>query len=297
MNKKLLSHLALFAVAVIYAANFTIAKTVMADGFIGPNAFILCRILFAFALFWVYHRLFIKEKIEKKDKMPLFWCGVFGVAINQLCFFKGLSMTSPIHASLIMTTTPILVLIIESVFTGLKLTAMKILGVALACLGALFIIISGKTIAFNQDAMLGDIFIFINAVSYGIYLVKVRPFIGKYHPMTINKINFMYGLIVVIPFGFPGLVQVNWLDFTPNAWAAFVYVLIFTTFLAYYFNAWAMLKVKSSVVGVYIYFQPLLTTIIALMVGSDSLDFVTIFSGLSILFGVFLVSFSKNTLK
>ena len=145
--------------------------------------------------------------------------------------------------------------------------------------------------------MLGDIFIFINAVSYGIYLAKVKPFIGKYHPMTINKVNFMYGLIVVIPFGFPGLVQVKWLDFTPNAWAAFVYVLIFTTFLAYYFNAWAMLKVKSSVVGVYIYFQPLLTTIIALMVGSDSLDFVTIFSGLSILFGVFLVSFSKNTLK
>ena len=160
--------------------------------------------------------------------------------------------------------------------------------------GALIIILSGKEISFDKNAALGDLFVFVNAVSYSIYLVKVKPFIGKYHPITINRMSFFYGLLLVMPFGLVGLGEVQWQAFDLRIWSAFFYVLIFTTFFTYYFNAWAMLIVDSSVVGVYIYLQPLLTTIIALLFGSDKLNINILFSAGAIFFGVYLVSFEKK---
>lgn len=269
----------------------------MGGGYIGPSAFIVCRVALALLLFVSYHHFFIKEKIVGKDHWPLFWCAVFGVATNQLFFFLGLSMTSPIHAALIMTTTPIIVLLVEAVLKGVKITPSKITGILIAFCGALVIILSGKKISFDKNAVWGDLFVFANAVSYSIYLVKVKPFIGRYHPITINRITFLYGLLLVLPFGFSGLAAVNWQAFNFKIWSSFLYVLIFTTFFTYYFNAWAMLIVNSSVVGVYIYLQPLLTTIIALVFGSDQLDRTLVFSAAAIFFGVYLVSFTKNTQK
>ena len=283
----------MFSVALIYAANFSIAKYVLGGGFIEPSAFIVCRVLVALFLFYLYHRILIKEKISKEDKKSLFWCGVFGVAINQLFFFKGLKYTTPVHAALIMTTTPIIVLIVENLLTKIKMTINKIIGILIAFAGAVMIILHGKEIGFENKQLIGDLFIFINAVSYSIYLVKIKPFTGKYNPITINRYTFFIGAFCVIPFGIGDLVQTNWLQFTPEAWWAFAYVLIFTTFLAYYFNSWAMVIVNPSLVGVYIYLQPLLTSLIALMLGTDSLDLHIILSGICIFIGVFLVSYQK----
>lgn len=294
LEKNTLAHLALFAVALIYAANFSIAKIVLGGAYIGPSAFIVCRVSAALFLFVVYHAIFVKEKISKEDIKPLFWCAVFGVATNQLFFFLGLALTTPIHAALIMTTTPIVVLLVEAFMKGVKITSTKIIGILLAFGGAIFIILSGKELTFNQQTTLGDLFVFANAVSYSVYLVKIKPFIGKYHPITINRITFMFGLLMVLPFGLVGLQNVSWHTYDIKIWSGFLYVLIFTTFFTYYFNAWAMLIVNPSVVGVYIYLQPLLTAVIALLAGSDQLEWNVVFAAVFIFFGVFLVSYKKK---
>ncbi|HMG15694.1 MAG TPA: DMT family transporter, partial [Saprospiraceae bacterium] len=230
MKQTLLAHLALFFVALIYAANFSIAKYVMTGGYLGPSGFILCRVLSALILFVLYHRIFIRQEVEAKDKRALFWCAVFGVASNQLLFFIGLNHTSPIHAALIMTTTPITVVIVESLLRKSKVGFRKISGISIAFTGAIMIIISGKDIGFSDKQIFGDLLVFGNAVSYSIYLVKIKPFILKYHPITINRITFVYGALLVLPFGFQEAITAKWADFTPGIWWAFVYVLFFTTF-------------------------------------------------------------------
>lgn len=283
----------MFFVALIYAANFSIAKYVMVGGYIEPSAFIICRVIAALILFFLYHRLLLKEKILKEDRRALFWCGMFGVAINQLMFFKGLKYTTPVHAALIMTTTPIIVLIVENIISKTRITPYKLAGILVAFFGAVMIILHGKKIEFDNRQLIGDLFVFINAVSYSIYLVKIKPFTIKYHPITINRLTFFYGALLVIPFGITDLVHTDWISFTNQTWWAFGYVLLFTTFFAYYFNSWAMVIVNPSLVGVYIYLQPLLTSIIALILGTDSLDLHIILSGICIFLGVFLVSYQK----
>ncbi|GAB1397478.1 DMT family transporter [Saprospiraceae bacterium] len=287
----------MFSVAFIYAANFSIAKIVMGGGYVPPSTFILCRITSALVLFTVYHYLFVKEKIQPDDKKPMIWLAFFGVAANQLLFFMGLALTTPIHAALIMTITPISVVIVESVLRESPLTFNKVFGVLIAFTGAIFIILSGSDISFDGQTMLGDFFVFANAVFYSIYLVKVKPLVRKYHPITINRVTFLYGFFMVLPFGFPNITGIQWGAFDTRIWLSFLYVLIFTTFFAYYLNSWAMLIVKPSVVGVYIYLQPLLTIIIAIIIGTDKPDINIILAGLLIFTGVFLTSYTKNIKK
>ena len=121
MNNKLIAHLCLFGANLIYAINYTVAKNVMPD-FIQPLGFIFLRVSGALLLFWITFRLFFYQKIERKDILKLVLCGLFGVAINQMLFFKGLNLTTPINASVIMVTNPILVLIVGAILISEKIT-------------------------------------------------------------------------------------------------------------------------------------------------------------------------------
>lgn len=289
MNSTLKAHLALLTVALIYGANFVIAKEVMNGGYIEPLGFILMRAGSATILFWIFHQLFIKEKVERKDFPLLMLCGLLGVAINQMFFFSGLKLTQPINAALIMTTSPIIVMMAAPFISGERITSRKLLGMAIGAIGAIFLISYGKSVQFNKAGLLGDLFIFINATSYSLYLVIVKKLMPKYHPITIVKWVFTFGLIIIIPFGFQQAMAVNWSTFSINIWLAFFYVLLFTTFFAYLLNATALKVVDSSAAAIYIYLQPLIATVIALALSKDELNTAKVISGLLIYLGVYLV--------
>ncbi len=217
-------------------------------------------------------------------------CSIFGIAVNQLYFFSGLSLTSPINASLIMTTTPLLVLLASAVLLGEKITPLKIIGILIGALGAGVLITSGKSIELGEQAWLGNLLVFINASSYGVYLVLVKPLMIKYHPFTVIRWVFLFGIIWLTPFGASEIMQTEWSSFNVNVWLAVGYVLIFTTFFAYLFNAFALSKVNPSVVSIYIYLQPLLTSLIAILAVKDQLSPVKILAGILIFIGVYMVS-------
>ncbi len=290
MPKPLVAHFLLFLVALIYGGNFSIAKIVMDDDHLEPLAFIVLRVISAALLFWIFHLIFVKERVHRRDLSRMLLCAIFGVAINQTFFFSGLKMTSPINASLIMTTTPILVLIASSLLSGERVTAQKIAGIITGAAGAILLIAFGKTFSFGQSSWKGDLLIFINASSYGVYLVLVKDLMNKYHPITVIKWVFTFGFLMVLPFGAPGLLKTDWNTFTPVIWGAIAYVLVATTFLAYLFNAVALKSVNPSIVSIYIYLQPLTATIIALLLDKDYLSTEKIVAGLLIFLGVFLVS-------
>ena len=289
MNKIVLAHLSLLVANLIYAINYTLAKDVMPD-YIKPSGFILLRVIGALFLFALSYFLFIKEKIEKKDIIRFAICGLFGVAINQLLFFEGLNLTTPINAAIIMTSNPILVIIMSLLILKEKITLRKGLGIILGIVGASSLILNGGGINLSSDAQIGNLFIFINATSYGLYLVLVKPLMKKYKPITVMFYVFAFGLLLVFPFGIANLYQVNWNDIPTNIYWEISFVVVCTTFIAYLFNSSALKELSPTTVSIYIYLQPILATLFAILRESDSLDEQKIISTTIIFLGVYLVS-------
>lgn len=282
-------HGAILTVALIYGANYSIMKTVTPE-FILPTGLVIIRVFSATLLFWL---ITPKEKIEsKKDYLTLALCGVFGIALNQIFFIKGLALTIPINASVIMTSTPIMVLIASSIILKERITSLKLLGIALGFTGA-FLLLTGGGIHFGGDTFWGDIMILINALSYGMYLVIVKPMLVKYKPLTVVKWIFTFGCFYVLPFGFVEFTSIDWAIIPQQQFYALGYIIVFTTFLTYLLNGWALKYISPSVVGYYIYLQPIIATTIAIIFRGDALTFNTVLFSSLIFIGVFLVSWKK----
>ena len=289
MKIKILPHIALFAVNLIYALNYSIAKDVMPD-YIGPSGFILLRVIGGSFLFFLTYIFFIKEKVNSSDIVRLIFCGLFGVAINQLFFFEGLNLTTPINAAIIMTVSPILVIVFSAIIIKEKITIRKIFGIFLGLIGAATLILKSGAISLDNDYFIGNFLVFVNATSYSIYLVIVKGLMTKYNPITVMFYVFSFGLIFVFPFGISELSNVSLEIFTLEIFLKVGFVVICTTFLAYLFNAFALKSLNPSVVSIYIYLQPVLATVIAIILKSDSLDLIKIISSVFIFSAVFLVS-------
>jgi len=244
----------------------------------------------AIFLFWTLSFFYENEKIEKKDFFRLALCGVFGVALNQLMFLKGLDYTNPIDASIIMTINPILVLIMASILINEKITFLKILGIIIGAAGAIILILYSGEISFSSHTFLGNIMMLINASSYAVYLVMVKPLMKKYKPITVIKWVFLFGSFIIIPVGFSEFNQIVWSEIPINIYLSILYLIIFTTFFAYLLNIYSLKNLNSSTVSIYIYSQPVLAAIVAIVLGKDSLSFIKVLSTILVFIGVFLVS-------
>lgn len=294
-NNILKAHLALLGANLIYGANYIIAKGIMPNK-IGPSAFIILRVLGAGILFWAI-QYFIKEKINRKDYLLLFFCGLFGVAANQLLFFHGLSLTSPIDASIIMTVVPVLVLLASAFYLKEKITTSKILGIIIGAIGAILLITYGNTNN-STSSMLGNLFILLNATSYAIYLVMVKPLMKKYKPLTVITYVFSFGFLFVFPVGIIDLLNTNFSAFTTNTYLVIAFVIIGTTFLTYLFNIYALSKVPPSVNGSYIYLQPVISFIMVSVYAyafnnskyANDINWIKIVSCILVVIGVYLIS-------
>jgi drug/metabolite transporter (DMT)-like permease len=289
LNKTILAHLALLSVNLIYAVNYSFAKDVMPD-YIMPSGFILLRVIGALLLFSLSYLLFIKERIERKDVFRLAICGVFGVAINQLLFFEGLNLTTPINAAIVMTINPILVILLSFLIIKEVITFRKSLGILLGLVGASILILTAGGVDLSSNHQTGNLFVFINASSYALYLVIVKPMIEKYHPITVMFYVFGFGLLYVLPFGFTNLGDVDWSIIPNTVYLEIAFVVVFTTFIAYLLNSVALKELSPTTVSIYIYLQPILATLFAIFWGVDSLDNQKIIAAILIFFGVYLVS-------
>lgn len=298
MSKKsgiILAHVLLFLVNTFYGANYVIAKGIMPK-YIGPNAFILIRVLGAGILFWLLY-IFVREKIDKKDLPRLMLAGLFGVSLNQLLFFNGLMLTSPVNSSIIMTSTPILVFCLSMIFLNEKLTWFKAGGIVLGSVGALLLIFLGRKGDIHSSP-LGDMFIFFNAMSYGMYLVVVKPLMQKYKPMTVITWAFTFGcaFVMMYPPTWTQLTEFVQIDVPIEIWFRIGFVVLFVTFFAYLFSVIALKHVSPTVTSSYIYFQPLLAALFVVLffyLGFEdyrgSLTWTKAACGLLIFAGVYLI--------
>lgn len=293
MNSKKLAFLLAFTAAVIYGLSFTIAKEVM-PLYVKPFGFILLRIIGGTILFWLVGFFIKNEKIILGDYPRIFLASIFGTALNMLTFFKGLSMTTPISASVIMVTTPIIVLSFSAFFLKEKATKRKLSGIFIGMFGAILLIVYGNEIGISSNTILGNILVFINAISYALYLILIKNLTQRYHPLTLAKWLYLFGLLIVTPFGIEEFNQINWGSIPFTGLLRISYVVVFTTFLAYMFNLFAIKKLKPTTISIFIYLQPVLATTYALIVGSDVLNEVKIIATILIFTGVYLVSYKPN---
>ena len=292
MSKRAWALVAATLVSIIYGVTFTIAKDVM-PRYVEPFGFIVLRVGGSVILFWLLSFFGPKEKIARTDFPRIAAAALFGVAFNMLTFFKGLSYTSPIMGAVLMVTTPMIVLVLSALLMKERMKTSKILGIVLGLIGTVTLILYGKSVVNASNATLGNLLVFVNAVSYGFYLIIVKKLMDKYNAFTFVKWIYTFGFLMVLPFGWSEFQAIAWPTLGIDILWKIGFVVVFSTFLTYLLNLVSMRELKPTTVAVFIYLQPLFATIFAVSLGKDDVNLIKILSAGLIFAGVYLVTRKK----
>jgi drug/metabolite transporter (DMT)-like permease len=240
-------------------------------------------------LFWIVWSLGkTKAGIKKKHLFRFFLCGLTGVAINQMFFIKGLTITSTIHASLLMLCTPLLITLFAFWILKEKVTAFKIAGLA-AGIGGAVLLISSKE-ATGTASLTGDLFIILNAIAYTLYFILVKPLMNEYPPLHVIRWVFTFGFMMILPFGWTQFSATEWSSFELTHLLSLAAIVLCGTFLAYLFNVYGLQKLGAGITGSYIYTQPVFAAVIAILFLGEKFTIEKMIAGILIFAGVFLVS-------
>ena len=290
MNKRTLAILAALGATTIYGLNHTIAKGVM-PLYIKPFGFIMLRVIGACIMFWAVSIIGPKEKVERSDWGRFLLCALFGMVINMLAFFKGLDLSTPINSAVLITTTPIIVVVLSVFLIQEKVKLSRGIGIASGLIGALILVLYGQEIrADAPNIPLGNTLFLVNATSFALYLILAKKLVEKYHVFTLMKWLFLLGIIINAPVALPEFLEVDWPNLPFEAIWKMVFVVIGTTFCAYLFNVYALTQLKASTVSSFIYLQPVIAIFFAVLTGKDFLSPIKIGAAFLVLLGVYLVS-------
>jgi drug/metabolite transporter (DMT)-like permease len=291
INKNTAAHIALLFTNLFFAINLSAAKHLTSLQLAKPFGLNVVRVGVSVVLFWLLYVLKpVTVKIEKQDRMRLVWCALTGIAINQLLFLKGLSLTYPIHASLLMLTTPILIVFIAAWVLKEGIGWFKVAGLALGIGGAAVLILARTNGAEGNNVIWGDLLILTNAISYTIYFILVKPLMLKYNAVVIIRWVFTIGLVMVLPFGWVEFTEIPWAHFNNVDFLCMALVVISGTFLAYLFNVYGIKILGAAAAGAYIYTQPFFATLIAMLFLKEELELYKMIAAVLIFTGVYLAN-------
>jgi drug/metabolite transporter (DMT)-like permease len=256
---------------------------------VGPYGLNIIRVGVSLFLFWFLWTLGKTKAGIRKEHLPRFlWCGLTGIAVNQMLFVKGLTMTSTIHASLLMLCTPLLITLFAFWILREKMTITKATGLALGISGALLLITSNEKS--GTASLTGDVLIILNAIAYTIYFILVKPLMAAYSPLHVMRWVFTFGFIMILPFGWIQFAAVEWQLFEWSPIASLAFIVVCGTFLAYSFNLFGIRHLGAGITGSYIYTQPIFVAIVATLFLHEQFTWEKIMAGVLIFSGVFLVS-------
>jgi drug/metabolite transporter (DMT)-like permease len=284
---------AAFLANLIYGLNYVIAKGIM-PVYLQPRSIILLRVSGAALVFSILYFSRNNQQVKPAHMLRLAVAALFGVALNQIMFFEGLNLTSPINASIIMVGVPIIVLLLSSLFLNERLNMINISGVVAGFSGAAYLIYMSGNHGNNSSSLVGNLLILGNATSYSIYLVLVKPLFRYYEPLTIVSWVFLFGALYVLPVTLPIALKENWGDIPLNIWMSIAYVIVFTTIIAYFLNNFSLSHLSPAANSAFIYTQPLFASLVALFIGIDHLKPMHLLAALLIFAGVYLVSRRKT---
>ncbi|GAB4093593.1 DMT family transporter [Flaviaesturariibacter terrae] len=294
MRARSLAHLAVLATNLFFAANFSFVKMI-APRLVQPFGLNVFRVGGSLLLFWTLWG-FSKSgtKLQRADLGRVIACGVTGVAINQMLFIRGLTLTTSIHAALLMLTTPLLITVFALWVLREPLRPLQVPGLALGIAGAAWLISGGARSSTATNPLLGDLLILVNAIFYSIYFILVKPLMARYKPLEVVRWVFTVGFLCMLPFGWREVLQTPFAQFSAADYATLVAIIVTGTFLAYCFNAYGIRHLGASTTGAYIYTQPVFAVLIATLIVGEAFSWSKAFAALMIFAGVFLVTWKRE---
>jgi drug/metabolite transporter (DMT)-like permease len=279
-----------------FGVNFSLVKIVTGavagyDTILGPYALNVFRVGISTLLFWI---LYIfnknKEKIKKEHLWRFALCAICGVILNQTLFIGGLVLTSTIHAAILILGTPVFITLIAWLFLKERVTITKIAGFVLALSAAIFLALQKENANVGSNIFLGDVLVLLNAIAYAIYFVLVKPLMAVYRPLTVIRMVFTMALPIMVIIGFTQLQQINFSQWQPASILALAGIVLGATFLSYLCNAIALQTIGAARTGSFIYTQPVIATIIAIVFLNDFLSWQKVVAALFIICGVVLIN-------
>lgn len=261
---------------------------------LSPYTLTFFRLAGGMLLFWIASVFVKKEHVPAKDILLLFFASLFGLTLNQLPYFIGLSMTSPIDASIVITTLPILTMILAAIIIKEPITLMKAVGVLVGASGALLLVFNSHTVHVGKSNFLGNMIIFGAVASFAVYLTLFKNLITRYSSITVMKWMFLFGTIVCFPFCYKPLIQTDFALLTTGTYWRIGYVVIFATFLGYLFLPLGQKVLRPTTLSMYNYVQPIVASMVAVAIGIDVFGVEKALSSILVFAGVYIVTQSKS---
>ncbi|RYY95361.1 MAG: DMT family transporter, partial [Chitinophagaceae bacterium] len=195
MNHSVKAHAAVLGTNLFFAANFSLVKMI-SPRLVAPFGLNIYRVGVSLLLFWLLW-LFSprKTRLARPDRARIITCGLTGVAINQMLFIRGLTLTSGIHAALLMLTTPLLITVFALWVLKEQGSRWQLPGLLLGVGGAAWLIAGGSASAGARDPLLGDALILLNAIFYSVYFILVKPLMQRYTPIEVVRWVFTAGFV------------------------------------------------------------------------------------------------------
>lgn len=294
MKQTYVGHLAIFAVNLIFGINTPITKSILNSTLhIDALALTYLRFIGATIVFWIVSLIFKIPKANKKDILLLLFASMFSVVLNQTSFVYGLSMTSPVDASIVVSMTPIVTMIFSAIFVKEPITFKKVLGVLVGCSGALILILSSTNSSANSN-WIGNLICFVSCLSYGLYLTAFKPLIQRNHPITLMKWMFLFGTIITTPFTISHVSVIEFSQINTEIILKLSYVILGATFLTYLLIPIGQTRIRPTTLSMYNYLQPIVTTVLAVIMGLGTFGIKQGLATILVFLGVYIVTQSKT---
>ncbi|WP_416980432.1 DMT family transporter [Alistipes ihumii] len=294
-DRNIRGHAAMLGVGVIFGLLSPVSKALLDSGLISPAGLMMTRTAGAAAAFWTASLFVRREPVALRDRLSLFFAALLGIVLNQGSFILGVSMTSPIDASVVTTTAPIFAMIIAALYLREPITGMKIAGVAIGAVGALMLILSSPAAASSGSGSIGgDLLCMFAQLSYATYFVVFKGLIGRYGPVTLMKWMFLFATLCWLPFGAEDFVSTRWQAFGWRNFAEVGFIVLGATFLTYLLLPVGQKNLRPTVGCMYNYLQPLVASLVAVLAGMDRFTTIKAAAVVLVFAGVYVVTRSKS---
>lgn len=290
-------HLSMFSANAMWGLMSPLAKMVMIGGAVTPLIMTNLRILGAAVLFWVASLFTPREHVSGRDLLRLLGAALLGIVFNQGCFIFGVRLTAPGDASIITTSMPLWAMLLAALILKEPITGRKVLGILTGAVGALLLILGGRTAASatpGNNPILGDLLVLTAQLSYALYIVLYKNFVKRYSLVTIMKWMFTFSALCVLPFSWTELTTARWSELDLLQWGSIAFIVVGATFVGYMLIIVGQKALRPTVAGMYNYIQPIVACIVAITLGMDSFNWVKAYAVLLIFGGVYLVTSSKS---
>ncbi|WP_106828277.1 DMT family transporter [Parabacteroides pacaensis] len=288
-------HMAMLGANIMWGFMSPVSKMVLVGSVVTPLILTDMRIIGATFLFW-FASLFTKhEHVSHTDMMKLFFASLLGIVFNQGSFLFGVSLTSPIDASIVTTSTPILTMVIAAIYLKEPVTGKKVMGIFLGASGALLLILSGQQVSNgNGSNIWGDLLCLLAQLSFSLYIVLYKGLISRYSPVTLMKWMFTYSSICIIPFSYSHILATDWENLNYPVLGGIAFVVLGGTFISYLLVPIGQRILRPTVASMYNYIQPIIASIVTIWWGMDTFNILKIVAVILVFTGVFLVTRSRS---